>query len=155
MPSTFFKKIEVKGLKLEVSVNDNGEFVASLDGELVNAPSLDGLKKKISVRLAKQSRVSIPFVTWENEALRRGTITGIHASNNNILVTWEDGTHDQVYRWGRCGFFLPEYESALEKLGTAFESANKAFNAFTRENKFNPTDKVREVLGVKEEEDED
>jgi hypothetical protein len=84
-------QIEVNGKKHEVSIDESGTFsinMGSLGGssQIIRAPSYDELRKKAR-------KIKIPFELKFTEAMRNttrdGTVTGIHATNGNILVRWE------------------------------------------------------------------
>jgi hypothetical protein len=87
-------QVEVNGQKYPVTINEEGEFIANLgvlegSSQIIRAKSYAELKK-----LTRKAKVSfeLEFTEVTPNTTRNGTITGIHASNGNILVRWEPET---------------------------------------------------------------
>lgn len=142
-------EIEVKGKKFDVSVDErDGRFCANFDGFEVRAYTLAGLKSALAKRVSNSNvKTSIPFVRWENGKLRAGTITGIHASNRNLLVKWkeEKGT-EQKYSGYANLYITPEVADLYAALAKASEDAEKALDEFTEANSFDGREAVRAAL---------
>src|SRR5207237_10661667 len=116
-----------------------------LDGDRVYAPSLDELKTKLASRLTRSKvKVSIPFVRWDDGKLLKGTITGIHASNSNLLVTW-DGKKgsEQEYGYGSAKYVSPAMADELARLGKARDDARQALDDLIEKHSFNGKEAVR------------
>jgi hypothetical protein len=111
-------QVEVNGQKYPVTISEEGEFIANLgllegSSQIIRAKSYAELKK-----LARKVKVSfaLEFTEVMPNTTRNGTITGIHATNNNLLVRWEPetiagrrqaaGKTEQLPGW-QSGRFLP------------------------------------------------
>jgi len=147
-----FSKIEVKGKKFAVQISDKGEFFAEFEGDQVRADSLKQLTNKLAERIARSKRVSIPICMWEKESwndkpgkIRTGTIIGIHGSNDNILVKFDDEERSQQISYG--DFFDPKDAAELKRLSQAYNDAETAFENFKKKHEINAHEKVREALG--------
>lgn len=91
--------VEVAGQSYPVSINEEGEFLANLGVEqgatqFVKAASYSELVKKAR-------KIKVPFALDFTEVTdygpRNGTVTGIHATNRNLLVRWQhNGKSEQV-----------------------------------------------------------
>jgi hypothetical protein len=141
--------IEVKGKKLEVGVWDNGQFYTELGNEQVHADSLEHLKTLCAKKLARAAvKLNIPFLRFDNGQLKRGTITGLHASNRNVLVKWEDGTSSQEYSYQSTDYIKPELVDEYVKLSQASFVAENALTKFTKLNNMDPKVEIRKQLGA-------
>jgi hypothetical protein len=74
------------GREWPVEIGGDGTFVATIDGNRVNAPSLKELERKAAKVKVK---FELPFTRVEGSRIQHGTVTGIHASSRNLLVRWE------------------------------------------------------------------
>ena len=91
--------VEVAGERYPVSISGDGEFVTNLgvehgSSQIVRAASYAELVKK-----ARKIKVpfSLDFTEVTDHGPRNGTVTGIHASNRNLLVRWQhNGKTEQV-----------------------------------------------------------
>ena len=139
--------IEIKGRKFGVEVDqDDGKFFASLDGDRVYAPSLDELKTKLAGRLTRSKvKVSIPFVRWDEGKLLKGIITGIHASNGNLLVAW-DGKKGSEQEYGYKEYINPVVADELARLGKARDDAKQALDDLIEKHSFNGKEAVRKAM---------
>jgi hypothetical protein len=147
------KKVEVKGKKFDVSISgETGEFFSEFDGEQVRAESLKQLTDKLASRIARSKRVSIPICMWEKNGwndkpgrIRWGTILGLHGSNNNILVKFDDEPRSEQVGYG--DFFEPKDADELKELSEALDGAEKALESFKKKHEIDAREKVREALG--------
>jgi len=147
-----FKKIDVKGKKFQTSISDEGEFFAEYDHEQIRAESLKQLTSKLASRIKKSKRVAIPICMWEKESwndepgkIRTGTIIGIHGSNDNILVKFDDEQKSEQISYG--DFFDPADADELKRLAEAVNDADQAFDEFKKRREIDAKEKVREALG--------
>lgn len=149
--------VEIKGKSFEVEVDDRGKFRTVLNGDQVTALTLDALKSELAKRISRGAvKIAIPFVRWSDDKgiLRKGTITGIHASNRNLLVKW-DGQKgvEQEYAWHDDSRFIrPEASVEYAHLSQATDEAQQRLQKFTKLHAFNPHEAVRKALaeqGVK------
>ena len=146
------KKIEVKGKKFQVSISDEGKFFAEYDREQISAESLKQLTDKLASRIKKSKRVNIPICMWEKESwsdkpgkIRTGTIIGIHGSNDNILVKFDDEQKSEQISYG--DFFDPADAAELKRLCQALNDAEQAFENFKKKHEIDAKEKVRAALG--------
>lgn len=84
------------GFTVEIFVDDVGSWIAEVGTEYLREKSRQDLEAKIA-KLTKRSvvKVSIPFMRvtftgWDGakSTFRRGTATGVHSGNGNLLVEW-------------------------------------------------------------------
>ncbi len=153
MALTKLRTIDVKGKKFDVSISLEGKFFAEFEREQISADSLKQLTDKLASRIKKSKRVAIPICMWEKESwndkpgrIRTGTIIGIHASNDNILVKFDDETKSEQISYG--DFFDPKDADELKRLSQALNDAETAFDEFKKEHEIDAKAKVREALGV-------
>lgn len=146
------KKIDVKGKKFDVCVNDEGNFFADFDYEQVSAESLKQLTDKLASRITRTKRVNIPFCMWQQQSwtdepgkVRTGIIFGIHGSNGNLLVKYDDEKGSEQVSYG--DFFDPSDTGELKRLAEAVQAAERAFSKFKDEHEIDAKTKVREMLG--------
>jgi ribosomal protein L35AE/L33A len=146
------KKIDVKGKKFQVSISDEGKFFAQYEHEQISAESLKQLTDRLADRIKKSKRVSIPICMWEKESwsdrpgkIRTGTITGIHGSNDNVLVKFDDEARSEQVSYG--DFFDPKDSAELKRLAEALNDAEQAFENFKKKHEIDAKEKVRELLG--------
>lgn len=131
--------ITKQGNEHPVYVNDFGQWKAYLNDEPVQADSKDALEKKMTTVLRKQKiRVSIPFIAREGEKVRRGVVTGEHAGNSTVLVTWADGSKENMSPtggWNQRLLAPMEDAEAREwvRLYNASIEASKALTDFEHE----------------------
>jgi hypothetical protein len=147
-----FSRIEVKGKKFDVQISDTGEFVAEYEHDQVRAESLKQLTEKLASRIARSKRVSIPICMWEKESwsdkpgkIRTGVIIGIHGSNDNILVKFDDQPKSEQIGYGN--FFDPKDAKELKRLSETLTAAEDAFEKFKKKHAIDAREKVRKALG--------
>jgi hypothetical protein len=146
------RKIDVKGKKFQVSISDEGKFFAEYEREQISAESLKQLTEKLADRIKKSKRVSIPICMWEKESwndkpgkIRTGVILGIHGSNDNILVKFDDEPKSEQVSYG--DFFDPKDADELKRLSETLNDAETAFQNFKKKHEIDAEEKVREALG--------
>lgn len=130
-------KIEANGQVFPVSLDEtDGQFSVNmgvLDGSsvIVRASSFAELQRKAS---KIKTRFALDFTQLSSDRVRNGTVTGIHASNGNLLIRWADGSTEQVPGWQGSGVVMPrlsdEEAAELARLVQARRDANHAVNAF-------------------------
>jgi hypothetical protein len=148
--------VEIKGKSFEIEVAEDGDFRANVDGDVVRASTLAELKTKLARRLtAARIKLDIPFVRWverrgrlRGSVLQKGSVTGIHAANGNLLVRLEGETGtDQESRWSSENYIRPEAAERLESLGLARDAAYRAYEDFVKDHAFDPREEIRKQLG--------
>jgi hypothetical protein len=89
------------GLKLPAWVTSDGMFHATVDGQDLEAETLDRLNRIVRDTVVA-AKVEVPFVALSGI---RGTIRGYHGGNYDLLVTYEDGHKDRLR--GHAKMFRP------------------------------------------------
>lgn len=139
------KTVEIRGRKIDVHIDGSGEFSAEYNGQELTAANLPVLHEKLE-RAVKSAKVSIPFIQWDGEKLKRGEATGIHYGNGNLLIKWkgEKGI-EQVY--GMRDALEPEHFNAYSLLCDAVEIAEKRRKEFEQKYGFDDLkERVKEAL---------
>jgi hypothetical protein len=145
------------GIEVPIFVDDRGRWHADLGSTHVMKYTRDHLSEEIK-KLTRRQRVtvSVPFVelcyigsTRDQIMLRRGTATGLHSSNGNVLVTWSNGTREQ--HRGYAGYDVyedlsPKQAKDLEWLFRAKIEADRALAAFNKAHKVHLKDVVTEAM---------
>jgi len=156
--------IEVKGKTFEVDVHQrDGRFSTEHGGDTVYATTLDELKTKLAGQISRSKvKLNIPFVRWETDKynngrksrLVRGVVTGMHASNRNILVRFDgQKSTEQESGYNSEKHVRPEVADELLRLGAARDKANEEYDEFVREHSFDAREEIRKLLGTEAEEE--
>jgi hypothetical protein len=141
--------VEIKGRTFNVEVDErNGRFYTEMDGMGVYGESLADLKTELAKRMSRTSvKVNIPFVRWDNGVLMKGTITGIHAANKNILVKWEHKKGaDQEYGYSPGVYINPDVGEQYVELSKANDRAAEVLEEFVKANQFNGREAVQKEM---------
>lgn len=85
--------ITANGVTVPITVNDRGSWQAEYAGKNLSYETRDKLEaslKRLTKSAAVQVEVSVVSVEKHLGGTRfvRGTLTGIHGGNGNVLVTW-------------------------------------------------------------------
>jgi hypothetical protein len=133
----------VRDTEYEVRVTGGGTFFADLSGHPVESPTYDGLAGKLEAATRKSAvKISLPVCNIEShggmasgnlspQKVTRGTITGIHGSNGNLLITWADSREEQLDRWATLLPDLPtEHERELNALLEASWKARRKLDGY-------------------------
>jgi len=158
-------EIKTHGVTVPITVDDHGTWEATHAGNRLRADSRDQLATMIA-RATKQTtrRVSVPFVRVTRKGtsgitVRRGTATGVHSANGNILVTWVirgKEAREQLSRyWGdtQKEFFGDVSDDVLteyHRLVIAEATARVAQREFSDKHKIQLHDLVTEALDTTE-----
>lgn len=141
---------------IQVTVNHDGIFWAEWEGDSYNAPTFEGLKKKLQpVVRTDLKRVAVPatFVSYNGER-EDVTLVGLHGGNGNVLfVNHSDeskkGAIQQGNRWGNDRFYRPFTEADRiehNRLKADVETANKLLKRFLKARTIEPVNEVRKAL---------
>lgn len=145
--------MEVRGHDFEVEVR-GGYFQARHDDVEYTDTTWEGLRGRL-MRATKQAaaKVAIDFVTMAGGKPERGIVTGQHAANRNLLVTWPDrkGTaaRQQLagYNLNPCLRPLSADElSEWVRLAGEARDARDRLGAFEGERKIDPRKAVQDAL---------
>jgi hypothetical protein len=115
--------IEVRGTTYHVKVDASGTWFADAGGSTVTAPTKDALAIKLRQLTAEAAvTVEIPFVLLASgsggkNGPARGVITGIHAGNGNLLVSWATG-----WQAGKKAQWTPGYNDLILAGSTSEET---------------------------------
>lgn len=143
-------KRNIRGQDVDIEIYDSGEFGAEVEGQQIHDKSLEGLIERLNKAMRQVSaKVAVRFVRWDDGKLRRGTITGIHASNRNLLIKW-DGQKgvDQEYTWSDSKYLAlsNDEEEVFVSLCTARDKAQNAVTAFIKKHSFNGGKAVQDAI---------
>jgi hypothetical protein len=149
--------MEVRGTKFRVYVDRDGKFSATgPDGEdqRLSRDTRKSLLQGLTAATRKTVvKLSVPFLLWTEETgrQRHGTITGVHASNGNKLVTWADGGHDQIrsgFGWSTTvlGDLSTEQIQELRKKWAAYDAAKRAYIGLISEHRIDLDDAVKKAI---------
>jgi hypothetical protein len=143
MSETKIGTMTVRDVVYEVRVNGLGTFLADLDGQTVDADTYDGLAAKLAKTTAKSSvKIELRVCNVESgsgvramtspQIVIRGTITGVHGANGNLLVTWDSGKKEQLrlYQSGLLPDLSTGQEHELNTLLRAHWEAKRALDQF-------------------------
>lgn len=151
------------GRKVDVNVDDGGTFWAKPDGpggDMVKAPTMDGLRKKILARFrTAKTRLAVPVTLFKavtrnhvtvDCSITGGHVTGCHATNGNLLVRWADGKTEQLSRHEYNTEWLRELTmteaTELRKAHDAKVAAAKACDEMIERLKVDPRELVKDAL---------
>lgn len=96
-------QVEIRGRNYDVHVDSRGKFTAEIEKDVqLEDATLEGLKAKIThATRPEANKINIPFFRWRDGKVAAGAVTGLHASNKNMLVRWEgEKGVEQEYVWG-------------------------------------------------------
>ncbi len=139
--------ITVRGRKIDVDVDSNGDFSAKYNEQEVEAKTLELLREKLE-RVTKNDKIEpIPFIQWDgsDEVLRSGKCTGIHIGNHNMLVKWE-GEKGVAQCWRLEGTIAPEHFAEYNKLCDAVIAAEAQRNAFEVQHAFSIKERIEKAM---------
>lgn len=117
MADTKIRTEKIRETKFDIYVNSAGKFFAQFEGDKVVNSTLEGLRSRL-MELTKQKakNLAIEFWLWVKPydwgskpgkpgTLVHGTVTGIHATNSNLMVKL-DGQKEvlQARSWDRQNY---------------------------------------------------
>lgn len=137
-------KTEIGGKSIEFGVSERtGKFSAYWNDQEYQANTLDALRAAIA-RDMKRKPLSIPVVRIQSDyrgkaEVTRGTVTGVHFGNKNIMIRWGAGkTSVQFKRWHGEQLFKATVDLVRHaKLLKAVKDAQAALDDFREKNSFN------------------
>lgn len=119
--------VKAGGREFPVQIDGQGKFVANLGMEgIVTAATYDDLVKK-----ARKTKTpfELPFTTVEG---KHGTVTGIHATNQNLLVRWEDGKTEQLAYYAGRDYLARLDDDATEMVKQLNQERTRAVDALEK-----------------------
>lgn len=128
-------KLKVNETTFEVKVSDEGIFSTPIPGGFETAKSLAELRRKLK---DVTTDLNVPCTKVEGRyrdddlEITHGTVTGVHASNRNYLVRWDDDSTSQERNYSHSILRrLTDKEVAeVTKLHAAKKVAMEAFDDF-------------------------
>jgi hypothetical protein len=138
---------------VDIYVSPRGEFSGTLNGHDYTAPTLAALQKKLTAAVRTAAvRVAVPamrlvkrYGAGPAEKIEAVTLTGIHASNKNVLVKCADGKTEQDTSYGAT--FLRQLDAAevkqFQTLRDKYEDARTAYDDFISTRTVRPKDLLR------------
>lgn len=125
------KQLKAKGLDVDVYVTYYGMFYAKIDEtNWVQTKIYSELEQLLVGAINKQSKnLTLPFCKISRrDGIKKYIIRGIHGSNGDWLVTYEDGTNDRISKLDDI-YDIPSEELQIEHrtLAAAFEKAISDF----------------------------
>lgn len=159
--------ITTNGIEVPVTVEDiNGQWQATYGGQHLAADTRDKLKAKLA-RLTRVARteIEVRIVKVESSShsgrvtRRRGTITGKHGANGNVLVTWDDTDRngkqikEQLSRYGGGGLYLAgdvtdEEIAQYGQLRVAQAEADEAVRTWVKAREISPSDTADRAINA-------
>ena len=95
------KDLVVNGVTFVIGVDGDGRFSTIFKGDEIVAPTLETLILKLkNVTKKASTKMRIEFWRWEGRhsragELKHGVVTGVHGSNRNLLIEWDNGKKEQ------------------------------------------------------------
>lgn len=140
MSETKIGTMVVRDVEYEIRVTSRGVFLADLNGHPMDSPTYDGLAAKLETATRKAAvKIELRVCKVESGSgvrtltatVIRGTITGIHGANGNLLITWASGRKEQLDKYTTL---LPDLtldqESELNTLLRASWEAARALDQY-------------------------
>jgi len=125
--------ITKNGMTVEIKVNDNGEWGAEFGGKYLRGDTrekLAGAIERATKRLAKKIEIAFTEVSVRQATgdirTRNGAVTGLHSGNGNLLITWSDGTKEQMSREYGTEKLKPLTMDEIRKLGELTKAVAQA-----------------------------
>lgn len=129
---------------LPVTVTPDGEFVCTYEGVDMRANTFAALKDKVRgvVKTTVKMAIPITFVdypdSWGRNRVKKitftdGTITGIHAGNNNVMLRRKTDTGSSQSRGYGENYYTrmtTDQMTKFARLHDAVEAARKEFDEF-------------------------
>jgi hypothetical protein len=143
----------VRGVDYQIEISTSGKFLCDVDGERIEAPTLDALKGKINdYGKIKLKNVAIPYITYENGdggEIIHGICTGIHSGNNNLLVRENGATTSSQESWGEAKFH-PKHADKVRELRRAIVKAKNDLEEYIEKHELDLKAMIRELIKAKE-----
>lgn len=134
MTKTVLKTIEIDTREIEITVEENGDFVARVDGEWYRAPSLKLLTEKLRKMIRSQGRIAVPVTQissghHDEPVITQITLVGVHAGNGNTLYKEDGETGVDQLRWSRDEIYRRLTEAEIAQCHALHEEVRVAKTA--------------------------
>lgn len=164
-----FDKREVDGVTYQINITYDGRFSTTYDDDEISSKTLDKLLARLRSLMRKRKvteKAALPvtvlggrgyYYNKEEEKFRHGVVTGIHASNNNILFKQDGGKQgtEQLSGYNNVYRRLTDAEMAeYIKLVRAQEAAREAVENWDKEHRIDvqkELGKIEEAAGIEKE----
>lgn len=124
------------GVTVEMRVDDTGTWKADIGRDYLRYDTRDKLVggiDRVTKKLAKQVRVPFSRVAASQSTgeirVKHGAVTGVHAGNGNLMVTWADGKKEQMAREYGHEDLAPLSPGEIKTLAELTKAATQARNA--------------------------
>jgi hypothetical protein len=144
------------GARHPVAVDDTGRWVASMGERLFTAATRDALRDQLMRATARKAvKVAVPFTMLmpprfraTEKIVRHGTATGVHQGTGSVLVTWENGSKEQLNAYSATTLreMSPEEEAQWLELDRASRDARRALDDFEGSRRLRLRDEVNEAV---------
>lgn len=140
-------QVQAAGQEYPVDVDEEtGIFSIYMGGDHghIRADSLAELTRKARKIKAK---FELPFSRVSNDRVDHGKVTGLHATNGNLLVKWDTGKSEQIpaysgYTSGSMPRLTDEETAEVEALLKARNDAARALDAFLKPRQYDSLKKA-------------
>jgi hypothetical protein len=147
-------ELTVRGVKVPVFTDDNGQWGAELAGgtRMAGFATRDVLKAELDKAMrAAVTAVEVPFMITSSQdrtvTVRTGVATGIHSGSQRVLVTWADGTKEQLRDTSNIMAAGSADDAAeWQRVKEAYQAAARDVYAFEQAHKIDLRAKVRAAL---------
>lgn len=149
--------VVIKGRTISITVEDDGIFRATMDGDAYRDTTKRGLEEQLT-RAMQQAKVkiSVPFtqVDAEGGTFNSGTATGKHATQGRILVRWDSGRAAAIAVYEARSMLTPltpPEKAELQSLLDAWTGARRELIDFRNHHRLDLAREVDRELNSKEE----
>lgn len=161
----------VRGVLRDIYVDEKGIFYSMLDGDRVTGQTMEVLVTRLTQATAPERKnLNIKFCrlmyrekSGEKPQIWHGTITGKHATNNNMLIRFEEtkgSQQESTFSFGRrrdenflCVMSKADEAEILDAVLKEQEAKNRVEKLIHKHGNFDPVHLLKEALtklGVKE-----
>lgn len=146
--------IEKAGVTYPVFVTDGGQWAAFMEGARVESTTKEALGSRLAaIERKNRVQVAVPFSRFTDTAVQHGTVTGRNAANRNFLVTWSDGSKQQLARYDVQNVTQPLDDADVQewdRLRQARKDATQALHAFEGDHRFDLGTQVDNAMALAE-----
>jgi hypothetical protein len=147
--------MEVRGQTFQVRVAEAGYFSAEYLDQDFTGDTREELREKLMRATKKNAtQIAVHFEIRSGEGhVKTGTVTGVHAANGNMLITWGNGSKVQDHIYSAQRPLTKAERDEWDRLYRASKDANAALRAFEDRTKLNLREAVERALaeGMREE----
>lgn len=145
--------LKIRGSEYPVSLDSSGIFSTTADDTALQAETLDKLRDQLITVTRESRRLAIRFSRESAGRVRHGTITGIHATQRAILVTWDGGARETIDSYGATRLLTDlaaEDEAVILGLRQAETAAREQVTKFLESRKLDGWQTAKDVIAERE-----